>query len=75
MDTETADTRREQMTESGDANMEHWRTSLWGTDPDDGTTDDKRYPPPSPTPPGTVTPAPEEVVAASLSSGSYDLAT
>jgi hypothetical protein len=57
------------MTESGDSGMEHWDTSLWGVErKDDERSDEEKYPPPAPTPPGTMTPVDEGATTVSFSS-------
>ena len=68
MGAKAPDTRRTDVTTSGDSGMEYWHTSLWGIErQDDGQTDEEKSPPPAPTPPGTMTPVDEETTTISFS--------
>ena len=49
------------MTQFATAGMEHWATSKYGIDPDDGKSDDEKYPPPAAAAPGVFTPSPGDV--------------
>ena len=63
MGTKAPDTWGTDITTSGDTGMRYWSTSLWGVElEDDGRTDEEKYPPPAPTPPGTITPVEESTM-------------
>ena len=56
----TTDSRGESMTQTASAGMEHWETSKYGIDLDDGKSDGEKYPPPASAPPGVFTSPPED---------------